>query len=133
MQVLINGKVAGFFERSNPRNLPLPNIFGITPNEEVGSQALAMKPSRAKQPQVQALHGGCTAVAAGAGRHCLQTIVSKLCLIYKDLYRNVREGFRDSVSKHPSTGLAMPQSTHCAEHLSINLMRIVLSPQEVRR
>lgn len=35
MQVLINGKVAGFFERSNPRNLPLPNVFGISPNEQV--------------------------------------------------------------------------------------------------
>ena len=35
-QVLINGEVAGFFERSNPRNLPLPNIFGdLGPNEEV--------------------------------------------------------------------------------------------------
>jgi hypothetical protein len=37
VQVLINGKVAGFFERSNPRDLPLPNIFGITPNEEVAT------------------------------------------------------------------------------------------------
>ncbi len=37
MQVLINGKVSGFFERSNPRNLPLPNIFSdLGPNEEVG-------------------------------------------------------------------------------------------------
>ena len=36
VQVLINGEVAGFFERSNPRNLPLPNIFGdLGPNEEV--------------------------------------------------------------------------------------------------
>ena len=42
VQVLINGKVAGFFERSNPRDLPLPNIFGITPNEEVGTRALAL-------------------------------------------------------------------------------------------
>ncbi len=42
VQVLINGKVAGFFERSNPRDLPLPNVFGITPNEEVGRQALAL-------------------------------------------------------------------------------------------
>lgn len=42
VQVLINGKVAGFFERSNPRDLPLPNIFGITPNEEVGRRALAL-------------------------------------------------------------------------------------------
>ena len=38
VQVLINGQVAGFFERSNPRNLPLPNIFGtLGPNEEVQS------------------------------------------------------------------------------------------------
>ena len=41
MQVLINGKIAGFFERSNPRNLPLPNVFGIGPNEEV-SPGLAL-------------------------------------------------------------------------------------------
>ncbi|CAL5218934.1 g683 [Coccomyxa viridis] len=35
-RVLINGKVSGFFERSNPRNLPLPNIFSdLGPNEEV--------------------------------------------------------------------------------------------------
>ncbi len=40
MQVLINGKVSGFFERSNPRNLPLPNIFSdIGPNEEVGQRS----------------------------------------------------------------------------------------------
>lgn len=39
VQVLINGKVSGFFERSNPRNLPLPNIFSdIGPNEEVGQR-----------------------------------------------------------------------------------------------
>lgn len=39
MQVLINGKVSGFFERSNPRNLPLPNIFtDIGPNDEVGQR-----------------------------------------------------------------------------------------------
>ena len=40
LQVLINGKVSGFFERSNPRNLPLPNIFSdIDPNEEVGQRS----------------------------------------------------------------------------------------------
>ena len=39
VQVLINGKVSGFFERSNPRNLPLPNIFSdVGPNEEVGQR-----------------------------------------------------------------------------------------------
>ena len=35
-QVLLNGEVIGVLERSNPRNLSLPNVFGSgSPNGDV--------------------------------------------------------------------------------------------------
>ncbi len=40
MQVLINGKVSGFFERSNPRKLPLPSISTV-----LSSESLVFSPS----------------------------------------------------------------------------------------
>ena len=65
MQVLINGKVSGFFERSNPRNLPLPNIFSdVGPNEEVShcSPFIVSCPSGAEVTNAAFRYCSCVAV-----------------------------------------------------------------------